>query len=151
VRQPFITAVTSVLIGCAPPPRPVEQPKPDLTAEAWYGQATERLIALNREAEHLLKTGGFDQAAARITEGQPLANRLISVPRVPLAAMEAASDLDDLYGRMLLRNRRYGWARVVFQKNVARWKNWKPQTPETARRLKLAIQAVADCDRRLAE
>jgi len=129
----------------------VEQSKPDLTAEAWYGQTTERLIALNREAEHLLKTGRFDQAAARITEGQPLLNRLISVPRVPLAAMEAASDLDDLYGRMLLRNRRYGWARVVFQKNVARWKNWKPQTPETARRLKVAIAAVADCDRRLAE
>lgn len=151
MRLFFIVAVTFFLISCAAAPPPVEQSKPDLTAEAWYGQATERLQTINREAEHLLKGGRFDQAAALITEGQPLLNRLISVPRVPLAAMEAASDLDDLYGRMLLRNGRYGWARVVFQKNVARWKNWKPEAPETAGRLRRAVAAVAECDRRLSE
>jgi hypothetical protein len=65
--------------------------------------------------------------------------------------MEAASDLDQLYGRMLLANHHYGWARLLFQKNLARWKNWTPQTPETARRSKLAASAIAECDRRLAE
>jgi hypothetical protein len=65
--------------------------------------------------------------------------------------MEAASDLDDLYGRMLLRNRHYGWARSFFQKNAVRWKAWKPQTAETERRRQVAISAVAECDRHLPE
>jgi hypothetical protein len=52
---------------------------------------------------------------------------------------------------MLLANHNYGWARMTFQKNVVRWKNWQPQTPESARRLKLAQAAVAECDRRMAE
>ena len=82
---------------------------------------------------------------------QPLVSRLLSVPRPTLPAIEAASDLDDLYGRMLLRNRQYGWARDCFQKNVIRWKNWKPPTPDTERRWKQAVAAVAECDRRLAE
>ena len=68
-----------------------------------------------------------------------------------LPAIEAASDLDDLYGRMLLRNRQYGWARDFFQKNVIRWKTWKPQTPDTERRWKQAAAAVAECDRDLAK
>jgi hypothetical protein len=63
--------------------------------------------------------------------------------------MEEASDLDDLYGRMLLANRHYGGARLLFQKNLARWKHWQPQTPETARRLKQAESAIAECDRHL--
>jgi hypothetical protein len=75
--------------------------------------------------------------------------RLLSVQRPTLDAAEAASDLDDLYGRMLLANRHYGWARLQFQKNVARWKHWMPQTKETARRLKQAESAIAECDRRL--
>ena len=45
--------------------------------------------------------------------------------------METVSDLDQLYGQMLLANRNYGWARLVFQKNRARWKTWKPATSET--------------------
>jgi hypothetical protein len=65
--------------------------------------------------------------------------------------MEAVADLDELYGRMLLSNRNYGWARLQFQKNLARWKNWQPQTPETARRLKLAASQIDECDRRLAQ
>jgi len=63
--------------------------------------------------------------------------------------MQDASDLDDLYGQMLLSNRNYGWARLFFQKNLARWKNWKPQTPDTAARLKQAQDAIAECDRRM--
>lgn len=106
---------------------------------------------MNRDAESLLQHGRFDQAAAIVTKEQPLQNRLLAVPRPTLAAMEAASDLDSLYGRMLLRNRHYGWARSVFQKNVVRWKNWKPETPETVHRLKIAVAAIAECDRNLQE
>jgi hypothetical protein len=50
---------------------------------------------------------------------------------------------------MLLRNGHTGWARSTFQKNVIRWKTWKPQTPETDRRRKAAEEAVAECDKRL--
>jgi hypothetical protein len=52
---------------------------------------------------------------------------------------------------MLLSNRNYGWARLFFQKNQARWRNWTPQTPDTAARLKEAQSAIAECDRRMSE
>jgi hypothetical protein len=84
-------------------------------------------------------------------QAQPLAKRLISVPRPTLAATEAASDLDQLYGQMLFSNRNYGWARLLFQKNLARWKYWTPRTPETAARLKRAQAEIADCDRRIGQ
>lgn len=139
------------LAACGPPSRPAEQPKPNPTAEAWYGETIGKLAAMNRDAEALLQSGNFDAAGAMVTSAQPLENRLLSVPRPTLPAMEAASDLDDIYARMLLRNHQYGWARDFFQKNVIRWKTWKPQTPDTARRWKQAAAAVAECDRRLAE
>jgi hypothetical protein len=47
---------------------------------------------------------------------------------------------------MLLSNRHYVWARVLFQKNLTRWTNWTPPTPDTLRRLKSARAAVAECD-----
>ena len=119
--------------------------------EDGYRQTTEQLTAMNHEAENLLKRGRLDRAAAIVTRAQPLQSRLLAVPRPTLAAMGAASDLDDLYGRMLLRNRRYGWARSVFQKNAVRWKYWKPETPETVHRLKVANSAIAECDRHLRE
>jgi hypothetical protein len=109
----------------------------------------EQLAARNREAESLLKNGKPDAAAALIQSGEQLASRLLSVPRPTLAAMEGASDLDELYGRMLLSNRNYGWARLFFQKNLVRWKNWRPQTPDTASRLKEAQSEIAECDRRI--
>ena len=151
MRPLFTLAILTALIGCTPAPKPVAPAAPDLTREAWYRQTTEQLAAMNREAESLFHHGGFDQAAAIVTNGQPLQNRLLAVPRPTLGAMEAASDLDDLYGRMLLRNRRYGWARSLFQKNAARWKNWKPQTSESESRLQAATAAMAECDRRLLE
>jgi hypothetical protein len=129
----------------------VEQPIPDPTSEDWYRQTTEQLAGLNREAKSLVSRGKFDPAADIIERGQPLENRLLAAPRPTLAAMEAASDLDHLYGQLLLENRHYGWARNIFQKNVVRWKNWKPQTPETERRWRLAVSAVAECDRHLPE
>jgi hypothetical protein len=148
VRLLILLAV-AVLSGCDPAPPP--QKKADPVTEAWYRPTVEQLAAMNREAEALLQSGKKEQAAEIITKGQPLANRLLSAPRPTLAASEAASDLDHLYARMLLSNGHYGWARLQFQKNLARWKNWQPQTPETARRVKLAREGIAECDRRIVQ
>jgi hypothetical protein len=142
---------TLILAACAPAPPPPQPSQTDPTKEDWYGKSVDRLAAMDRQAESLLARGKADDAAAIITAGEPIANRLIAVPRPTLAAMEAASDLDNLYGQMLLSNRNYGWARIVFQKNLARWRTWKPQTDETARRLKLTEAAIAECDRRMVE
>jgi hypothetical protein len=68
-----------------------------------------------------------------------------------LYAMNREADQDDLYGRMLFSNHHYGWARLLFQKNLSRWKHWQPQTPETARLLKQAESAIAECDRHILE
>ena len=106
---------------------------------------------MNRHAESLMRSGRSEEASGLVSKGEPLAARLLSASRPTLAAVEAVSDHDDLYGRMLLANRHYGWARLCFQKNVTRWRYWRPQTPETARRLKQAMAAIAECDRRLAE
>jgi hypothetical protein len=143
----------AILAGCAPVPSPParETPEIDATREAWYGEAVEQLAAMDRQAQSLLERGKADEAAAIITAGESSVNRLLSVPRPTLAAMEAVSDRDDLYGRMLLANHNYGWARLMFQKNLARWRNWKPQMDETARRLKLSEAAIAECDRRMAQ
>lgn len=137
-----------MLAGCSPAPAPVAQAKPDPTKEAWYAQTIEQLAAINHDAEHLFRSHKPDEAASMIMKGQPLMHSLLAVPKPNLAAMEAASDLDDLYGRMLLSNEHPVWARQFFQKNVARWKNWQPQTQETARRMKVAADAIAECDRR---
>jgi hypothetical protein len=146
----FLVALTLSNCGPAPvAPRPDSQR--DETQEPWYSQIVEQLAARNREANGLFKSGRADAAAAIVQTSEPLAGRLLSVRRPTLAAMEDASDLDDLYGRMLLSNRNYGWARLFFQKNLARWKNWTPRTPDTAGRLKEAQSAIAECDRRLSE
>lgn len=84
-------------------------------------------------------------------KGEDLAKRLFSVRQPTLAATEAVSDLDELYGQMLFSNRNYGWARLLFQKNLVRWKYWKPRTPETDQRLKQAQTAIAECDRRISQ
>ncbi len=144
-------AVLLAACAAAPTPAPVRQPPPDPTVEEWYGPVTAQLAAMNRQAETLLREGKIDPAATVITEGQPLSLRLLAAPHPTLAAMEAASDLDQLYAAMLLGNRNYGWARLTFQKNVSRWKNWRPRTPDTARRLKLAQDGIAECDRRIGQ
>ncbi len=86
-----------------------------------------------------------------VQRAQPLQARLLAAPRPTLGAMEAASDLDDLYARMLMRNRQYGWARDFFQKNAVRWKAWKPQTEDTERRRKEALAHVAECEKKMSE
>jgi hypothetical protein len=106
---------------------------------------------MNRDAKAFFEHGKSDAAAALIEKGEPLSDRLLSVPKPTLAATEAASDLDQLYGEMLMSNHNYGWARLMFQKNIARWKHWQPQTPETASRLKQAQSDIAECDRRMTQ
>lgn len=146
----LLVILTAVLLtGCGSSNKPVDPPKPDPAKESWYAPSIEQLQKLYQEAESLLKRGQSDEAAALITESQPLISRVLGVPKPTLSAMEVASDLDDLYGRMLLTNRHYGSARLMFQKNVARWKHWRPQTEETARRRKLAESRVAECDRHI--
>jgi len=136
-----------ILTACEsapPPPR-------DATKEAWYAQSVEQLTALNREAEKAFGNGKPDQAAALIEKGQPLMARLLTVAQPTLDATIAASDLDQLYGRMLLANRHYGWARLQFQKNLARWKHWQPRTADVAARQQQAEDAIAECDRHIVE
>jgi hypothetical protein len=150
VRPLTVVALAALLCSCAaPPPAAETKPSSDPTAEAWYPTATQQLADAVREGEAQFKAERFDDAAATIQKGQVLQARLLEAPHPTLAAMEAAADLDDLYGRMLLRNGHTGYARSTFQKNVIRWKNWKPQTPETERRWKAAVAAVAECDKRL--
>ena len=147
----LLPILAALLAACAPAPAPAPKPPPDPVTEDWYGPVTAQLAAMNREAEGLLRDGKGDRAAAVITKGQALASRLLAAPRPTLGAMEAASDLDQMYADMLLGNQNYGWARLAYQKNASRWKNWRPQTPETARRLKLARDGIAECDRRMGQ
>ena len=102
-----------------------------------------------RKAETALRRGRAEEAAAIVTEGQPLIRRLLAVPQPTLRAMEAVSDLDQLYGRMLLGNGHTVWARDLFQKNLTRWSSWTPRTPDTLRRMEAARSAIAECDRRI--
>lgn len=145
--RPLAILVISLLTACEsapPPPR-------DATKEAWYAKSVEELATLNREAETAFATNKPDQAAALIEQGQPLMARVLTVAQPTLEATIAASDLDQLYGRMLLSNRHYGWARLQFQKNLARWKHWQPRTPDSARRQQQAEDAIAECDRHIVE
>ena len=143
----FALLAAAFLTACEPAPAPRRDP----VLESWYKQTVDELAEMNREAVSSFESGKSDQAAALIEKGQPLMKRLLSVPQPTLEATEAASDLDDLYGRMLLANRHYGWARLLFQKNLARWRHWQPATPEAARRLQQAKSAIAECDRHLVE
>ena len=148
----WIVALIALLLGsCSPSSRGVEPEKTDAAQEPSYLAAVQELAGLNTEAEDWLRKRKRQEAAALITKAQPLAAQLLSVPRPSISALEAVSDHDDLYGRLLLANRHYGWARMFFQKNLARWTNRKPQTQETERRRKLAEDRIAECDRALAK
>ena len=133
-----------LLAGCGSAPEPASR---DKTLPSWYPKVVEQLTALNSQADQDFKNGKADRAAAEVKQAQPLADRLLGVAKPSLDGVEAASDVDDLYGRMLLANRNYGWAQMFFQKNRSRWKNWKPQTDETERRFKLAESEIAECDK----
>ncbi len=134
-------------IHCAKPPEP--PPKVDETKEAWYGEAVTELRDLTARAEEAFSKKNADEASHLIQKGEPVAARLLKVTEPTLEALETASDLDDLYGRMLLSNKHYGWARMIFQRNVARWKNREPQTEDTVRRRKQAEMYIMECDRNI--
>ena len=146
MRLVVIVAVVAIfLVGCGEPP--AAPPPPDATADPAYGKTVEQLATMTREADALFRAGKPDDAGALVEKGVPLESQLLSALHPTLGAMEAASDLDDLYGRMLLSNRHYAWAQTMFQKNVARWKYWQPQSADTERRMKQAQAAVDECER----
>ena len=144
----MLLSAAVLLAGCGPS-APAQAPKADPTAESWYPQATERLTGMDRAAEQLFQNGRTQEAAGIVTSAQSLQNRLLAATRPTLAAMEAIADLDRIYGRLLLSNGYFGSARLLFQKNVTRWKTWKPPTPETERRLQEANSDIAECDRHM--
>jgi hypothetical protein len=135
------------LAACGPSPEQHVQKDP--TTEAWYTKTVTDLTAIARQAKDLFEKGKADDAAALIEKGEPLSAKLLAVRNPTLPAVQAASDLDQLYGQMLFSNHNYGWARLMFQKNLARWKNWTPQTPDTAARLQAAQTAIALCDTKI--
>lgn len=146
LRFVIVPAIAGFLAACGPAP---VAPTADPATDSGYVQTVRQLEAIDREAEKFFQQGKGDDAAALIEKGQPLEKRVLEVPRPAYDAVAAASDLDDLYGRMLLSNHHYGWARLLFQKNLARWKHWVPATAESARRLKQAEDEIAECDRHL--
>jgi hypothetical protein len=106
---------------------------------------------MNRQSSAAFQAGDQDKAAKIMAEEKPLVQKVLGIPRPTLEAEEAASDLDQLYGTMLLKNRHYGWARILFQGNLARWRHWRPETAESLRRVKQAEVGIAECDRHIAE
>jgi tRNA A37 N6-isopentenylltransferase MiaA len=139
-------AFAMLLVSCGEEP-PAPTAEHDETTNPWYGETLGQLTSMLRDATKFRRQGKADEASALIEKGEPLASQLLAVRHPTLAAMQAASDLDDLYGRMLLSNRHYAWAQFLFQKNVARWKHWVPSTPDTEARLKQAEDAVRECDK----
>jgi hypothetical protein len=140
-----------LLTGCGSSPAPVAVVQANQTKSVEYRDAVARLAAMNREAEAAFRSGKGDDAAKIMELEKPLVTRVLSPAQPTVEAMEAASDLDQLYGTMLLKNRHYGWARILFQGNLARWKHWRPVTEESTRRLKEAQAGIDECDRHLGE
>lgn len=135
------------LLSCSAPP---SVPTSDPTVETWYTETVEKLESLTMKAKAHFEAGRSSEAAQLIKEGVPLSKQILEIPRPNLRAMQAASDLDQLYGDMLRTNRHFGYAREFYQRNAARWRHWKPQTDDTLRRLKEANDAIARCDEQMA-
>ena len=144
----LLLSAVALLTSCGPAPT-TQTPKADPTTEAWYAQTTERLATMDRSAETFFEAGRKDEAAAIVQGALPLQNRVLAAPRPTLEAMEAIADLDRIYGKLLISNGYFGEARMLLQKNITRWRTWKPQTPETERRLKEANSDIAECDRHM--
>jgi outer membrane PBP1 activator LpoA protein len=145
-----VAVIAAILMtGCDSSPAP-SAPQ-DGTPDAAYNRSAEQLAGLARAANEAFRNHKPDDAAALIEQGEAISEQLLSALHPTLAATEAASDLDDLYGRMLLSNKHYVWAQSMFQKNFARWKYWKPQTADTARRMKEASDGVDECERLMAK
>ena len=149
ISLPVLLAL--VLLGCAEEPAPKTAAPRDPTTEPWYGEAVQELTSLNDQAREAIRRGRKDDASIIIQKGETISARLLAAQHPTLEATVGASDVDQLYGEMLLSNRNYGWARLFFQKNLSRWKLWRPQSGDTARRVKLAADEIAECDRRMEE
>ncbi|HUB78408.1 MAG TPA: hypothetical protein VMB03_06415 [Bryobacteraceae bacterium] len=144
-----LVLAAALLAGCGPSAPPAKTAQADPTTEAWYGDGAKRLAEMDRAAGQYFQAGRTQEAASIITGAQSLQARLLAAPRPTLEAMEAIADLDRIYGRMLVSNGYFGEARMLFMKNITRWKTWKPQTPETERRLKEADADIAECDKHM--
>lgn len=139
-----------LLSACAQKPAPsAVEAHPE--REAAYAADTERLARVVQEADQFLARERRDLAATKVEEGKMIAARLLAAPHPTLAAMTVVSDLDHVYGRMLFTNRHLGWARITFQQDAARWRNWSPQTAETEKRRRVANEWMLKCDRALEE
>jgi len=148
---PALALLTGALLltGCQSGPPVAAVPKADPASDPGYREDEEKLAAMVAETRKLLGDGKGDAASALVVSGEEVAGRLLAIPKPSLNAMQSASDLDQIYGEMLLSNKRYGWARMLFQKNLARWRYWQPQTDDTMRRLNQARKAIAECDRHI--
>jgi hypothetical protein len=145
VRILGVTILLAILSGCgggAPPPA---APPTDETKEPWYAETVARVTDATKRAADAFEHGKPDDASSLILQAEPQANQLLTVLHPTLEATIAAADLDALYARMLFSNNHFEWAQFLYQKNVARWKYWKPQTPDTDRRLKEAQAQVEKC------
>jgi hypothetical protein len=151
MSRAILSAAFVALAACGPTPVARKAAPKDETKEPWYTQAVEQLSKNNRDAAALLKRGKEDDASTLVQNGEKIATRLLKVQNPTLSAMEAASDVDELYGKMLLANKNYGWARLFFQKNLARWKVWLPETPDTIARRNAAVAEIAEVDRRMTQ
>ncbi len=140
----WIPLIAVVLSACSTAPK-----QQDPTTSATYRKDVQELAQLAHQADDAFKAGKSDDAAALIEKAQPVMKRVLEVPRPTLDAALAASDIDDLYGRMLFSNHHYGWAQMMFQKNLSRWKHWDPPNEETARRLKQAESEIAECTKKM--
>lgn len=143
-----------LLVGCGPDTPPQAKPKAENgasaeTAEKWYAEALAVLVDINRALPGMIQAGKSQEASQAVMRGEAIAKELLQVPRPSLAAARAASDLDQAYGDMLFSDKQYGWARLQYQKNLSRWKYWKPQTPETESLAKLARDKIAECDKHI--
>jgi len=139
-----------MLTGCGGGTTSQKSAAPSESEQPWYREQTQQLAKLVSEANEAFAAKKQDDAAALIKEAEPIATKLLAVRQPSLTALEAASDLDDLYGRMLLANKNFGWARMMFQKNQARWRHYEPVTPDVTARRKQAEERIAACDRGLA-
>jgi len=145
VRLLGIAVFLAILSGCGGGEPPAAAPPPDETKEPWYSETVARVTDATKQATDAFEHGKPDDASSLILQAEPQANQLLTVLHPTLEATIAAADLDALYARMLFSNRHYEWAQFLYQKNVARWKYWKPQTPDSERRLAEAEAQVQEC------
>jgi hypothetical protein len=125
----LLVAARDVMVSCAaPPPPPAQKAAVDPGDGEWYAPAITELAGLNRESGVAIAGAASPTMRRENHEGAGVVGAAAVGCAPPLEAMEAAADNENLYAGMLLANKNFGWARLSYQKNVSRWKNWRPQT-----------------------